>query len=159
MLFRSGLAAFVVDNTAPVSFTPLITAPTVAMKNGDTVRFGASGIGESGLTLVSANLVVYDDATSGTQLTSTPLTVGSEITLSGTSISGSKTVSSFGAGLSAELVITVRDGAGNERTSTSARKSINNPATATVGYALIDHGASAPSNAGDYSSEIGRAHV
>ena len=150
----SGLAAFVVDNTPPASFTPLITSPLAVMKNGDTMLFGASGIAESGLTLVSANLVVYDAASLGTQLTSTPLTVGSEITLSGTSISGSKTVSSFGAGLSAELAITVRDGAGNERTSTSARKSINNPATATVGYALIDHGASAPSNAGDYSSAI-----
>ncbi|MEN9615175.1 MAG: hypothetical protein RL022_597, partial [Chloroflexota bacterium] len=83
---------------ATASSTPTLTAPgtQTAVKNGDTLTF-AGTIGGTSPTIQSATLRQYSDTAATTEITgaTVTLTVGSDISASGTTISGSKAVTSF----------------------------------------------------------------
>ncbi|MEY4408358.1 MAG: hypothetical protein RL345_2824, partial [Chloroflexota bacterium] len=82
---------------ATASSTPTLTAPgtQTAVKNGDTLTFGGT-IGGTSPSIQGATLRQYSDTAATTEITGTglpiTLTVGSDISASGTTISGSKAV-------------------------------------------------------------------
>ena len=129
---------FLIDNSAPASFTPTIT-PNAGLVDGASLTLAGSA-SEIGLTLGSAVINQYSDA-SGTSLIA-GVDIAVTLNLSGTAISGTKTVNAFDPGARAvRLSLVVADAAGNQTTVTSAAVTITNPATASIKYASVAHGA------------------
>ena len=136
---------FLIDNNPPASFTPTIS-PNAGLVDPASLTLAGSA-SENGLTLVSAAIKQYSDA-SGTSLIS-GADIAVTLNLNGTAISGTKTVNAFDPGARAvRLSLVVADAAGNQTTVTSAAVTVTNPATASITYASVAHGAT-PSD-GDF---------
>ncbi|NBQ32740.1 MAG: hypothetical protein EBU21_12450, partial [Proteobacteria bacterium] len=137
---------------ATASSTPTLTAPgtQTAVKNGDTLTFGGT-IGGTSLTIQSATLRQYSDTAATTEITGAAitLTVGSDISASGTTISGSKAVTFNANAVRVMLEVVVLDSSDNStQTGTSPALTVDNTAPTASAVTFLNGSASGPFKSG-----------
>ncbi|MCX5989258.1 MAG: hypothetical protein NTV35_09590, partial [Chloroflexi bacterium] len=128
---------------ATASSTPTLTAPgtQTAVKDGDTLTF-AGTIGGTSPSIQSATLRQYSDTAATTEITSAAVTlaVGTDISASGTTVSGSKAVTSFNASaVRVKLEVVVLDSPdASTQTGTSSTLTVDNTAPTASAVTFLD---------------------
>ena len=133
--------AFSIDNTAPTPFTPTIN-PSAALVDGSVLVFGGQAH-ETSLVVVSQALKQFSDVSGTIGISNSDLSTSvSLVGQYGWTLTGTTTVAAFDPGARAvRLSLVVADAAGNQTTVTSAAVTVTNPATASIKYASVAHGA------------------
>lgn len=133
--------AFSIDNTAPTLFTPTIN-PSAALVDGSVLVFGGQAH-ETSLVVVSQALKQFSDVSGTIGISNSDLSTSvSLVGQYGWTLTGTTTVAAFDPGARAvRLSLVVADAAGNQTTVTSAAVTVTNPATASIKYASVAHGA------------------
>ncbi|NBQ62335.1 MAG: hypothetical protein EBU40_08660, partial [Proteobacteria bacterium] len=115
---------------ATASSTPTLTAPgtQTAVKNGDTLTFGGT-IGGTSPSIQGATLRQYSDTGATTEITGAAitLTLGTDISASGTTISGTKAVAFNANAVRVKLEVVVLDSSdASTQTGTSPALTVDN---------------------------------